>query len=85
MKKFMTPKIYKLCTMCLALTGIITIKHASLFFFWRAKISHQIGLLFKALSLNNESAFSYYSRKADIIFIFINFIFYHKIYFILFC
>lgn len=37
MKKFMTPKIYKLCTMCLALTGIITIKHASLFFFGEPK------------------------------------------------
>lgn len=33
MKKFMIPKIYKLCTFFLALTVIMTTKHASYVFF----------------------------------------------------
>mgnify|MGYP004465201725 FL=1 len=37
MKKFMTPKIYKLCTFCLALTVILTSKHASFLFFGEPK------------------------------------------------
>lgn len=37
MKKFMTPKIYKLCTMCMALTIIMTSHRASFIFFGEPK------------------------------------------------
>lgn len=37
MKKFMTPTVYKLCSICLALTAIISTKHASLVFFGEPK------------------------------------------------
>ncbi len=33
MKNFLTPKIYKLCTLCMALTIIMTAKHPSYLFF----------------------------------------------------
>lgn len=33
MKKWFTPTIYKLCTFCLALTAVITARHASYVFF----------------------------------------------------
>ena len=38
MKKLFTPKMYKLCTLCLALTAIITIKHPSFIFFGEPKL-----------------------------------------------
>lgn len=37
MKKLLTPKIYKLCTLCLALTAVITARHANYVFFGEPK------------------------------------------------
>lgn len=38
MKKLFTPKMYKLYTLCLALTVIMTAKHASFIFFGEPKL-----------------------------------------------
>lgn len=37
MKKFPMPNIYKLCTLCMALTTVITARHASFVFFGEPK------------------------------------------------